>query len=811
MPGQMDQLAKSMLGPTANANDLYAALGGGKNEATISMDELLDAMVRLDSEGGESFRSFQEQAETAAGGVATAAQNFSNAWTKGIAGTMDAIGKENIAGVFNDMKSAVSDAFGIFNSLVSSAMPAVKGLYDAVKPMAPQLATMAAGFGVVKVAGDGVAGVVGRLASNYKRAKDATGLLSKANTLLGTSFSPVSLAVTGIAAVAGVAISAYAEWAENTENLEEATRGLSEVARDTASLDEFGGRLEGISGKSDTAALSVEDLAEKTADAVERMRSTTDEAESQIATLSSAQSVINQYAGQTDLSAEAQGRLEWAVKQVNDQFSLGITAADVMADTYTDADGAAQDLTDTVNQLVEAKKSEARAAALTSNLSEAYETQRDAARTLAEAQQEYNDKVDWYVRNGENISEERAREMADGTAVGQALRDATSQYQSAAGAVKTLEEELGNVSAASAEAADAFDLFASSKSGSLFEAQLSNAGTSLSMLKDDLRSLGADTERLGALTEDQLGQIAAAYDGTAASVVGALIGLGVGMDEAAKSAALGAADITLALQGMDGDASAALAGVGVDVDSFSQRMAAAGVSTGQLRAVGTENLAALASACSGDIGSMVQAIQNYNETGLFDKETTVYVADGQLVDAQGRVLEWNGTELVPKSTTASVNASSLSSAISLRSQWNSGYLKSFGASASVSVSRVGQSLMASGGIVRHADGFIANRPVAGVHIGGGHVVGEDGAEAVIPLTNKRYVTPFARTVAEQMAELVKPSEDQLTAGDIADAVVSALSGSGLKVYLDGRALVGGIVPAMDRQLGRARKRGELSR
>ena len=26
-PGQMDQLAKSMLGPTANANDLYAALG----------------------------------------------------------------------------------------------------------------------------------------------------------------------------------------------------------------------------------------------------------------------------------------------------------------------------------------------------------------------------------------------------------------------------------------------------------------------------------------------------------------------------------------------------------------------------------------------------------------------------------------------------------------------------------------------------------------------------------------------------------------------------------------------------------------
>ena len=102
MPGQMDQLAKAMLGPTANANDLYAALGGGKNEAILSMDDLLDAMIRLDAQGGEGFASFQEQAETAAGGVSTAMANCSNAVTRGIASMLDTIGKDAIAGGFND-------------------------------------------------------------------------------------------------------------------------------------------------------------------------------------------------------------------------------------------------------------------------------------------------------------------------------------------------------------------------------------------------------------------------------------------------------------------------------------------------------------------------------------------------------------------------------------------------------------------------------------------------------------------------------------------------------------------------------------
>lgn len=60
--------------------------------------------------------------------------------------------------------------------------------------------------------------------------------------------------------------------------------------------------------------------------------------------------------------------------------------------------------------------------------------------------------------------------------------------------------------------------------------------------------------------------------------------------------------------------------------------------------------------------------------------------------------------------------------------------------------------MAQGGIIqKHAAGFIANRPNTGVDITH-HIVGERGAEAVVPLTNRAYVAPFARTVADFINE-----------------------------------------------------------
>ena len=107
MPGQMDQMAKSMLGASAGQQDLYEALKNGN----VSMQDFLDTLVRLDTEGGEGFASFQKQAEDGAAGIGTAMANAKNAVTKGVAEVIQALGVENIVGVIDGAKGAITGAF----------------------------------------------------------------------------------------------------------------------------------------------------------------------------------------------------------------------------------------------------------------------------------------------------------------------------------------------------------------------------------------------------------------------------------------------------------------------------------------------------------------------------------------------------------------------------------------------------------------------------------------------------------------------------------------------------------------------------
>lgn len=112
-PGQMDQLAKAMLGPTAAADDLYAALGGGKEAdytgafewGSISMGEFVERFAGLRDE-------FEGAAQDAQGGIGTAFANMKNAVTKGVANVLDAFGQDRIAVALGDVKGMINDVFG---------------------------------------------------------------------------------------------------------------------------------------------------------------------------------------------------------------------------------------------------------------------------------------------------------------------------------------------------------------------------------------------------------------------------------------------------------------------------------------------------------------------------------------------------------------------------------------------------------------------------------------------------------------------------------------------------------------------------
>lgn len=77
-PGQMNQLAQSILGANAKQTDLYEAMQKGK----VTFDDLNGAIVKLSNEGGEGFESFANQAVAATGGIATQIQNVQATITK---------------------------------------------------------------------------------------------------------------------------------------------------------------------------------------------------------------------------------------------------------------------------------------------------------------------------------------------------------------------------------------------------------------------------------------------------------------------------------------------------------------------------------------------------------------------------------------------------------------------------------------------------------------------------------------------------------------------------------------------------------
>lgn len=815
MPGQMAQLAKSMLGPTATANDLYAALGGGKNEAILSMDDLMNAMIRLDAEGGEGITSFAEQAKNATGGIETSMANMQTSISRGMAGVLDAVGTDTISTITKDVGGAFESALKAAGEGIAEFKPLAMGLYGdlskagdsvasfagkagsalvAAEPqmagftkhlvgMAPTALTAAASFAAFRGAGTHLVG----FASKAKEASKESSMLKAANKVLGTSFSPLSLGIAGVSAVLGLVVTGYLDAKKKSDDFAKATTGLSDAVARASSLDEYAGKIDGVGERAKSTAMSVDEMTESVAGHVAKIEESNEKAEEQIGQLNAAKSVIDQYVGTTDLSADAQGRLEWALKLVNDQFGLALTAADVARGAYEDAEGATVDLKDRIYDLIEAKKQEIQISALSEQLTEVYTARSEAAATLASEEKKYAETKDGWVK-GEMERAHVSREVAEAAfeeARGfdwarENVGRAAEAYDTATDAASRIEEKLGDSAKAASENADEFDKWGSSLSDH-FKAVLDESGTSLAGLKEDLHDLGADTEALTNRSESELIDLARAYDGTAGSIEGALRDLGVATGKAVE-------DMTSALSGMDG-AGDALAVVGVDVSGFAQKLADAGVSTEQLNAVGSEQLAQLAQNCGGNMDAMVWFVQHYNDTPLLDKDGDVQVDQAELMDAQGNVYTWNGSYLVDQNGVALVddaelvtgqgeivtwNASSLKfqpgrasidsnvrEQLGLRDDWNNGSFLPKLATATINIFRNvtdfftggsqnaagGIRLNAEGGYRFHAGGAIATRAVPL------DIVGEDGAEAIVPLTNKRYSLPFAKTLAEQIGNV----------------------------------------------------------
>lgn len=266
--------------------------------------------------------------------------------------------------------------------------------------------------------------------------------------------------------------------------------------------------------------------------------------------------------------------------------------------------------------------------------------------------------------------------------------------------------------------------------------------------------------------------------------------------------------------GWGDEVSAAFENSGVSADSFAAACAEAGISTETLHAVGSENFAKLMESCNGNVNQMIGVIQNWNGTPFLDKDGKVTVDDAKLVDAQGNVYTWNGTDFVDKDGNVLVDDQNLVDAQGNVYTWNgtiltdkdgkvvvdkgsldqaSSKVKSYNdqkikdkkGSVKVDTSSIDNARnkwagthfatkfativtrnvissvrgKATGGIRTHADGGMVRYHANGGSIvnvpGTGYpldMVGEDGAEAIVPLTNKRYAMPFVKMIAGEIGK-----------------------------------------------------------
>lgn len=725
-PGQMDQLAKSMLGPTATANNLYTALGGGKDSVPIfTMDQLLNKIIELDEQGGEGFRSFEEQARAATSGIATGAANTQTAVARGVADVLDSIGSENITGAMSGIGDAFENGLGIVADAAGAATPVIKNVAGGLLEIAPAAVGAGAALAVVTNAGPAIeslsqgsrslgksfmapsktAGVLSDgLLSLATRAKEGSvaqkGLLSVATKLGSVSAGPLAAGI-GVAAFVTARFAQGAMEAEEREKrFESASRSLSDVISDSRCWDEYAASIDSVAQSASVSVMSLEDLSSSVQKHAETMAQNKEEAEQSIQSLTSAQSVIEKCTGATNLSAQAQGELEYALSVVNEQFGLSISAADVAAGKYTDADGNVQDLTASINDLVEAKKREIKLDLTKENLTEAYTMQAEALEKVKSARDNVTAAEERYRQNADPEMERlywEQLQMANGE-----LEKAQELYDGASTSVQSYEEQL--------------------------------AGT-----------MAQSNEAVAAMAET--------------------------------------------IKGFGSDAEWALTVSGASLDVLSMKLSDAGVSTETLNAIGAENFAALATSCSGNIDAMVAAIAGYNTVPLLDKDGHVQVSyatlqdaqgnilqwnedhledldgnaivdDRELVDAQGNLYTWNGSTLENKEADAEVDGN-LKEANTLKSQWNNGELLDKYATAYITIQQNGNAaggirLNAAGGVRYHADGaFIATRAMPL------DIVGEAGAEAIVPLTNKRYSQPFVDLVAEGVNERDAPQLERI--------------------------------------------------
>lgn len=170
MPAQMKQVAEAM--GFVNAS----ALGESLRNGTVSMDQFMDTIMKLNTQGINGYQSFEEQARNATGGIATSIANMRTAIVRGMSDVMNTIGQSNIAGFFTNIAKAINSCIPYVVAFTKVVMVAVGYLTALFGGKSKKLSSS---FGGVSNNAKKAAGNTGALAKNMNNASNSSQKLSK--------------------------------------------------------------------------------------------------------------------------------------------------------------------------------------------------------------------------------------------------------------------------------------------------------------------------------------------------------------------------------------------------------------------------------------------------------------------------------------------------------------------------------------------------------------------------------------------------------------------------------------------------------
>ena len=126
MPGQLNQVAQSLLGAGSSSKDLYNALKDG----TLTMDDFNAAVMDLNTNGLDGFASFEQQARDATQGIGTAIENVQTRITRALTSIIECIGVENISGAINAFSSSFSVIADVVIGIIEQIKPVIAEIFN---------------------------------------------------------------------------------------------------------------------------------------------------------------------------------------------------------------------------------------------------------------------------------------------------------------------------------------------------------------------------------------------------------------------------------------------------------------------------------------------------------------------------------------------------------------------------------------------------------------------------------------------------------------------------------------------------------